>query len=71
MDMSLICLTLWKFPQKLMPEIVTRLWKDVTLSLKRKDVQEATKYKQMLEQRQREEAKHRAETGEPIHHKVR
>lgn len=47
-----------------------RLWKDVTLNLKKKDVHEATKYKQMLEQRQREEAKQRAETGEPIKHKV-
>lgn len=48
-----------------------RLWKDVTLNLKKKDVQEATKYKQALEQRQREEAKLRAETGAPIKHKVR
>ena len=47
-----------------------RLWKDVTLNLKNKDVHEATKYKQMLEQRQREEAKERLETGAKIQYKV-
>lgn len=47
-----------------------RLWKDVTYNLKRKDVEEATKYKRVLEQRQREEAQHRLETGAKIQHKV-
>lgn len=42
----------------------------MTLNLKNKDVHEATKYKQMLEQRQREEAKQRQETGAKIQHKV-
>ncbi|KAF6017261.1 OSBPL9 [Bugula neritina] len=46
-----------------------RLWKDVTYNLKRKDVEEATKYKRVLEQRQREEAQHRLETGAKIQHK--
>jgi len=46
-----------------------RLWKDVTLNLKNKDVHEATKYKQILEQRQREEAKERLETGAKIQYK--
>ncbi|KAJ8305963.1 hypothetical protein KUTeg_016508 [Tegillarca granosa] len=40
-----------------------RLWKDVTRSLKNKDVEAATEFKHKLEQRQREEAKERKEKG--------
>ena len=36
-----------------------RLWKDVTLNLKAKNVDKATEFKHGLEQRQREEAKQR------------
>jgi len=42
----------------------------VTYNLKNKNVQEATKYKQMLEQAQRDAAKQRLETGEKVKHKV-
>ncbi|XP_064626227.1 oxysterol-binding protein-related protein 9-like isoform X2 [Lineus longissimus] len=40
-----------------------RLWRDVTYSLKMKNVEKATEGKQKLEQRQREEAKDRKERG--------
>ncbi|XP_041358161.1 oxysterol-binding protein-related protein 9-like isoform X2 [Gigantopelta aegis] len=40
-----------------------RLWKDVTLYLKKKDVEKATECKHYLEKRQREEAKDRKEKG--------
>ena len=47
-----------------------RLWKDVTRNLKNKDVDTATEHKRQLEQRQRDEAKDRKETGAPIINKV-
>ncbi|KAK7503994.1 hypothetical protein BaRGS_00004726 [Batillaria attramentaria] len=40
-----------------------RLWKDVTKSLITKDVEAATEFKRQLEQRQRDEAKERKESG--------
>ncbi|PVD23588.1 hypothetical protein C0Q70_16860 [Pomacea canaliculata] len=40
-----------------------RLWKDVTYALKMRDVDKATEFKHSLEQRQREEAKVRKDTG--------
>ncbi|XP_071952553.1 oxysterol-binding protein-related protein 9-like [Antedon mediterranea] len=46
-----------------------RLWKDVTLHLKSKDMDQATEAKHFLEQRQRNEAKERKETGTTWQHK--
>jgi hypothetical protein len=48
-----------------------RLWRDVTYSLKHNDVEAATAAKHKLEQRQREEAKERKESGVPWETKVR
>ena len=48
-----------------------RLWKNVTKHLKDKDVEGATEFKHQLEQRQREEAKARKESGEKWKHKVK
>jgi len=42
----------------------TRLWRDVTAKLKLHNVEEATEHKHRIEQRQRDDAKHRLETGE-------
>jgi len=42
----------------------TRLWRDVTAKLKLHDVEEATEHKHRIEQRQRDDAKRRLETGE-------
>jgi len=36
-----------------------KLWKEVTMHLKNKNIEDATEYKRFLEQRQREEAKTR------------
>lgn len=41
-----------------------RLWKEVTLALKNKDVNKATSSKTFLEEQQRREASERAQTGE-------
>ncbi|XP_033111662.1 oxysterol-binding protein-related protein 9-like isoform X2 [Anneissia japonica] len=46
-----------------------RLWKDVTFHLKAKDMEKATEGKRFLEQRQRDEAKERKETGTVWKHK--
>ena len=40
-----------------------RLWKEVTAGLKFNDIDKATNAKQMLEQKQRDEAKERKDTG--------
>lgn len=47
-----------------------RLWKDVTYALKMRDVDKATEFKHSLEQRQREEAKVRKDTGTVWKNKV-
>jgi len=41
-----------------------RLWRDVTANLKLHNVAEATEHKHRIEQRQRDDAKHRLESGE-------
>jgi len=41
-----------------------RLWRDVTVKLKLHNVEEATEHKHGIEQRQRDDAKRRLETGE-------
>ena len=41
-----------------------RLWRDVTAKLKLHNVEEATEHKHRIEQRQRDDAKRRLETGE-------
>lgn len=40
-----------------------KVWRDVTLGLKVNDIDEATAAKQKVEQRQRDEAKERKESG--------
>ncbi len=40
-----------------------RLWKEVTYNLKVRNIEEASKHKHGLEQRQRDEAKQRKEDG--------
>lgn len=39
-----------------------RLWQHVTESLREKDIEKATEHKRLLEERQRTEERHRAET---------
>lgn len=39
-----------------------RLWQHVTESLRQKDIDKATEHKRILEERQRSEERHRAET---------
>lgn len=47
-----------------------KVWRDVTLGLKVNDIDKATAAKQKVEQRQRDEAKERKETGEEWNTKV-
>ncbi|XP_024299754.1 oxysterol-binding protein-related protein 11 [Oncorhynchus tshawytscha] len=42
-----------------------RLWQHVTESLRQKDIEKATEYKRILEERQRTEERHRTETETP------
>ncbi|CAF98210.1 unnamed protein product, partial [Tetraodon nigroviridis] len=42
-----------------------RLWQNVTESLREKDIEKATEHKRLLEERQRTEERHRAETETP------
>ncbi|XP_011604563.2 oxysterol-binding protein-related protein 11 [Takifugu rubripes] len=42
-----------------------RLWQNVTASLREKDIEKATEHKRLLEERQRTEERHRAETETP------
>lgn len=42
-----------------------RLWQHVTASLREKDIEKATEHKRLLEERQRTEERHRAETETP------
>lgn len=42
-----------------------RLWQHVTESLREKDIEKATEHKRLLEERQRSEERHRAETETP------
>ncbi|CAG5934037.1 unnamed protein product [Menidia menidia] len=42
-----------------------RLWKHVTEALRQKDIEKATEHKRILEERQRTEERHRAETETP------
>lgn len=42
-----------------------RLWQHVTESLRDKDIEKATEHKRLLEERQRTEERHRAETETP------
>lgn len=42
-----------------------RLWQHVTESLREKDIEKATEQKRLLEERQRSEERHRAETETP------
>lgn len=42
-----------------------RLWQHVTAALREKDIEKATEHKRLLEERQRTEERHRAETETP------
>lgn len=42
-----------------------RLWQHVTEALRQKDIEKATEHKRVLEERQRTEERHRAETETP------
>ena len=42
-----------------------RLWQHVTEALRQKDIEKATEHKRILEERQRTEERHRAETETP------
>lgn len=46
-----------------------KLWQHVTESLREGDIDKATEHKRVLEERQRNEERHRAETGTPWHTK--
>uniref|UniRef100_A0A131YM61 Osbpl9 protein n=1 Tax=Rhipicephalus appendiculatus TaxID=34631 RepID=A0A131YM61_RHIAP len=46
-----------------LPHESRRLWKDVTLNLKRRDVDRATEFKSQIEDRQRKEAAARKESN--------
>lgn len=51
------------FPaMQLIPPRFRRLWQNVTESLREKDIEKATEHKRLLEERQRTEERHRAET---------
>lgn len=45
--------------------VFRRLWQHVTESLREKDIEKATEHKRLLEERQRSEERHRAETETP------
>lgn len=50
------------FAKKLTSLRFRRLWQNVTESLREKDIEKATEHKRLLEERQRTEERHRAET---------
>jgi len=62
-DLWLIC-TVGVLTVVLLFFVIARLWRDVTAKLKLHDVEEATEHKHRIEQRQRDDAKRRAENGE-------
>ncbi|XP_038138034.1 oxysterol-binding protein-related protein 11-like isoform X2 [Cyprinodon tularosa] len=51
--------------EKQAPTESRRLWQHVTEALRQKDIEKATEHKRVLEERQRSEARHRAETETP------
>lgn len=53
------------FAKKLISVCFRRLWQNVTESLREKDIEKATEHKRLLEERQRTEERHRAETETP------
>lgn len=56
---------LFFFAEKLISLRFRRLWQKVTNSLREKDIQKATEHKRLLEEMQRTEERHRAETETP------
>lgn len=57
--------------EKLTPPLFTRLWRDVTLNLKLKDIDAATEAKHRLEEKQRAEARERKENEKQWETRVR
>ncbi|XP_035983842.1 oxysterol-binding protein-related protein 11 isoform X3 [Fundulus heteroclitus] len=51
--------------EKQAPTESRRLWQHVTAALRQKDIEKATEHKRVLEERQRTEERHRAETETP------